>query len=88
MSHPNGSIGWKPGRARTAVAHPVVERVYDLAEWLDNGGMRKPDASDISRERLEEALPQLQTVRKRTKPTTADLYEVFCAVPYLRRSQG
>jgi len=28
----------------------------------------------------------LQSVRRRTKPTTVDLYEVFCAVLYLLRS--
>ena len=48
--------------------------------------MRKPYASDISREKFEEILPLLQSVRKRTKPTTVDLYEVFCAVLYLLRS--
>ena len=42
--------------------------------------MRKPYASDISREKFEEIAPLLQSVRKRTKPTTVDLYEVFCAV--------
>ena len=48
--------------------------------------MREPYASDISREKFEEILPVLQSVRKRTKPTTVDLYEVFCAVLYLLRS--
>ena len=48
--------------------------------------MRKPYASDISREKFEEILPVLQGVRKRTKPTTVDLYEVFCAVLYLLRT--
>ena len=48
--------------------------------------MRKPYASDISREKFEEILPVLRSVRKRTKPTTVDLYEVFCAVLYLLRT--
>lgn len=48
--------------------------------------MRKKYASDISREKFEEIKPLLQSVRKRTKPTTVDLYEVFCAVLYLPRS--
>ena len=48
--------------------------------------MRKRYASDLSREKFEEILPLLQSVRKRTKPTTVDLYEVFCAVLYLLRS--
>ena len=53
---------------------------------MDNVGMRELYTSDISREKLEEILPVLQSVRKRTKPTTVDLYEVFCAVLYLLRS--
>ena len=48
--------------------------------------MRELYTSDISREKLEEILPVLQSVRKRTKPTTVDLYEVFCAVRYLLRT--
>lgn len=45
--------------------------------------MRKKYASDITPEKFEEILPLLQSVRRRTKPTTVDLYEVFCAVLYL-----
>ena len=48
--------------------------------------MRKIYASDISREKFEEIRPLLQSVRRRTKPTTVDLYEVFCAVLYLLRT--
>lgn len=48
--------------------------------------MRKPYASDVSREKFKEIQPALQSVRKRTKPTTVDLYEVFCAVLYLLRT--
>jgi len=48
--------------------------------------MRQRYASDISREKFEEILPLLQGVRRRTKPTTVDLYEVFCAVLYLLRT--
>jgi len=48
--------------------------------------MRKPYASDVSREKFQEIQPLLQSVRKHTKPTTVDLYEVFCAVLYLLRS--
>ena len=32
--------------------------------------------------------PLLQSVRRRTKPTTVDLYEVFCAVLYIRAPRG
>jgi transposase len=48
--------------------------------------MRKNYASDISREKFEEIRPLLQSVRRRTKPTTVDLYEVFCAVLCLLRT--
>ena len=48
--------------------------------------MRKRYASDISREKFEEILPLLQSVRRRTKPWAVDLYEVFCAVLYLLRT--
>ena len=48
--------------------------------------MRKIYASDISREKFAEIEPLLRSVRRRTKPTTVDLYEVFCAVLYLLRT--
>jgi len=48
--------------------------------------MRKHYASDLSREIFDTLLPLVQSVRKRTKPTTVDLYEVFCAVLYLLKS--
>ena len=48
--------------------------------------MRKKYASDITPEKFEEIRPLLQSVRRRTKPTTGDLYEVFCAVLYLLRT--
>ena len=41
----------------------------------------------FSREKFETILPLLQSVRKRTKPTMVDLYEVFCAVLYLLKSR-
>ena len=64
----------------------TLEPVHDFSTRLDNVWMREPYASDISREKFEEILPVLRSVRKRTKPTTVDLYEVFCAVLYLLRS--
>jgi hypothetical protein len=36
--------------------------------------------------KFEEILPLLQGVRGRAKPTTVDVYEVFCAVVYLLRT--
>jgi transposase len=47
---------------------------------------RKPYPSDISREKFAEIEPLLRSVRRRTKPVTLDLYEVFCAVLYLLRT--
>ena len=47
---------------------------------------RQKYPSDLSREQFQQILPLLESVRKRTKPRTADLYEVFCAVLYLLKS--
>lgn len=41
---------------------------------------RKPYPSDISPDQFAQIRPLLESVRKRTKPTTVDLYEVFNAV--------
>lgn len=42
--------------------------------------------SDISRDQFEKIQPLLEQARRRTKPRTIDLYEVFCAVLYLLRT--
>ncbi len=47
---------------------------------------KKQYPSDISREQFEKIRPLLERARKRTKPTTVDLYEVFCGVLYLLKS--
>jgi transposase len=47
---------------------------------------RKQYPSAISREQFAQVRPFLESVRKRTKPTTVDLYEVFNAVLYLLKS--
>jgi len=47
---------------------------------------RKKYASDINREQFAEIELLLRRVRRSTKPTTVDLYEVFCAVLYLLRT--
>ncbi len=53
----------------------------------DNQKMRKKKyPSDISREQFEQIRPLLESMRKKTKPRTVDLYEVFCAVLYLLKS--
>jgi transposase len=48
--------------------------------------MRKSYSSDISKEEFDQIRPVMESVRKRTKPRTVDLYEVFCAVLYLLKS--
>lgn len=42
--------------------------------------------SDTSREQFEIIKPMLESARKKTKPRTVDLYEVWCAVLYLLRT--
>jgi transposase len=48
--------------------------------------MRKRYPSDISREQFKKIEPILLNVRKKTRPRTLDLYEVFCGVLYLLKS--
>lgn len=48
--------------------------------------VRQKYASDISQEKFAEIEPLLSSVRRRTKPTTVDRYEVFCAVLYALRT--
>ena len=50
--------------------------------------MKKTYASDSSPEKFEQIRPLLQSVRRRTKPTTVDMYEMFCAVLYLGVTSG
>ena len=47
---------------------------------------REKYASDISPKQFAEIEPLLRSVRRVTKPTTVDLYEVFRAVLYLLRT--
>jgi hypothetical protein len=42
--------------------------------------------SDIRREQFERIRPLLEQARKKTRPRTVDLYEVWCAVLYLLRT--
>ena len=42
--------------------------------------------SDITREQFARILPLLESARRRTKPRTVDLYDVFCGVLYLLKS--
>jgi hypothetical protein len=47
---------------------------------------RKTYPSDVSREQFELIRPSLESARKKTKPRTLDLYEVFCALLYVLKS--
>ena len=42
--------------------------------------------SDIGREQFARILPALESARRRTKPRSVDLYDVFCGVLYLLKS--
>ena len=42
--------------------------------------------SDITREQFARILPLLESARRRTKPRTVDLYDVFCGVLYVLKS--
>ena len=48
--------------------------------------MRKQYDSDITREQFENIRPILEGARRKTKPRTVDIYEVFCAVLYVLKS--
>ena len=48
--------------------------------------MHQSYPSDVSREQFEKIRPFLEQARKRTKPSTLDLYDVFCAVLYVLKS--
>ena len=47
---------------------------------------RKVYGSDVSWEQFERVRPLLEGVRKRTKPRTVDLYDVFCGALYLLKT--
>ena len=48
--------------------------------------MRKVYPSDISREQFEQVKALLETARKKTRPRTVALSDVFCAILYLLKS--
>jgi transposase len=48
--------------------------------------MKKSYPSDISREQFEAIQPFLESARKRTRPRTVDLYDVFCGILYILKS--
>ncbi len=47
---------------------------------------RKVYPSDISREQFETIVPLLEAARRKTKPRSNDLYEVFCGLLYVLKS--
>jgi transposase len=48
--------------------------------------MRKKYPSDITRKHFQKIRPLLEKARKKTKPRTLDLYDVFCGVLYVLKS--
>jgi transposase len=48
--------------------------------------MRKTYPSDVTREQFERIRPLLESARKKTKPRTLDLYDVFCGLLYVLKS--
>jgi transposase len=42
--------------------------------------------SDISREQFEVIRPRLESFRRKTKPRTLDLYDIFCGILYVLKS--
>jgi len=64
----------------------TLEPVYDLFVPDNSWMKRKKCASDISPEKFTQIKPLLRSVRRRTKPATVDIYEVFCAVLYVLRT--
>ena len=48
--------------------------------------MRKKYPSDISRKQFELIRADLESVRKKTRPRTIDLYDIFCAALYVLKS--
>lgn len=53
---------------------------------MNNIRMRKIYPSDTSREQFETIRSILEGARKRTKPRTVDLYEVWCGLLYVLRT--
>jgi transposase len=48
--------------------------------------MKRLYPSDVTYEQFSAILPLLESARKKTKPRTVDLYEVFCGVLYVLKS--
>src|SRR5437764_12741164 len=48
--------------------------------------MRKKSPSDITRKQFQKIRLLLEKARKKTKPRTLDLYDVFCGVLYVLKS--
>ena len=48
--------------------------------------MRTSYPSDISKEQFSEIKELLENARKRTRPRTLDLYDVFCGVLYILKT--
>lgn len=47
---------------------------------------RRPYPSDISRDQFEIIRPKLEGFRRRTKPRTIDLYDIYCGILYVTKT--
>ena len=48
--------------------------------------MQKRYPSDVTREQFETILPILESARKKTRPRSMDLYNVFCGMLYVLKT--
>ena len=48
--------------------------------------MRNKYPSDVTREQFERILPILELARKKTRPRSVDLYDVFCGMLYVLKT--
>lgn len=69
-----------------ALGTPGLEPVQNLFNTLSQKDMRKTYPSDISRLQFEKIRPLLEGARKKTKPRTHDLYDLYCGILYVLKS--
>ena len=75
------------GVGRRSSPHQSSQNVFTIFFDLTILDMKRQKyASDITREQFAQIESELRSVRRTTKPTSLDLYEVFCAALYLLRT--
>ena len=63
--------------------YPIIPKSGIIGDERGQEEMRTSYPSDISKEQYEEIRKELEGGRKKTHPSTYDLYDIFCAVLYL-----